>query len=60
MLAFETLKLAPLDRRLFLTHMLSRGERDWLDNYHAEVLARLAPLVSDATRAWLIQACAPL
>ena len=60
MLAFETLTLAPLDRRLFLTDTLTRGDRDWLDDYHAEVFARLAPLVSDATRAWLIQACAPL
>ena len=36
------------------------AERAWLDGYHAEVLARVAPLVSAPTRAWLEAACAPL
>jgi len=60
MLGFETLTLAPIDRRLILADRLSPGERDWLDSYHARVLADLAPCVTAATRDWLVSACAPL
>ncbi len=59
-LCFETLTWVPIDRRLIVTEMLSRGERDWLDAYHAGVLDRIGPLVSPAARAWLSAACAPL
>ena len=60
MLAFETLTFVPIDRRLVVAQMLSTGERDWLNGYHAEVRAKVAPLVSDAARAWLENACAPI
>lgn len=60
MLAFETLTLAPIDRRLILSDRLSPSERDWLNAYHARVLAELGPLVSTSTRTWLAAACAAL
>jgi len=60
MLAFETLTFVPIDRRLVVTEMLSTGERDWLNAYHAEARAKVGPLVSDAARAWLEKACAPI
>lgn len=59
-LCFETLTWVPIDRRLIVTEMLSRGERDWLDAYHAGVLDRIGPLVSPVARAWLSAACASL
>ena len=59
-LSFETLTLAPLDRRLILVGALSPGERTWLDDYHAGVVALVAPRVSEFARAWLLPACAPL
>jgi Xaa-Pro aminopeptidase len=59
-LAFETLTFTPFDRRLILVDRLSPGERDWLNTYHAEVLEKLAPRLSDAARLWLESACAPL
>jgi len=59
-LCFRTLTWVPIDRRLIVAEMLSTEERAWLDAYHAEVLARVAPLVSASTRAWLEAACAPL
>ncbi|OYW51816.1 MAG: X-Pro aminopeptidase, partial [Rhodobacterales bacterium 12-65-15] len=58
-LSFETLTLVPFDRRLILTDALSPGELAWLDAYHAEVMAKLAPRVTGATLDWLQQACAP-
>lgn len=59
-LSFETLTLAPLDRRLILVEMLSPGEREWLNAYHAKVAAMVGPRVSEFARAWLMSACAAL
>lgn len=60
MLAFSTLTFAPIDRRLILADRLSGAERDWLNGYHAQVLAQIGPRVSPEAAVWLGQACAPL
>ena len=60
MLGFETLTFAPIDRRLVVKEMLSEGELAWLNDYHAQVLAKIGPTLSGADRAWLDQACAPI
>lgn len=51
--AFETITLAPIDKRLIELSMLTPPEREWLDSYHQRVYATLAPLLDDTTRAWL-------
>jgi Xaa-Pro aminopeptidase len=58
--AFETLTLAPIDRRLIEAKMLSKDELDWLNAYHARVSAEVRPALDEATRAWLDQATAEL
>jgi Xaa-Pro aminopeptidase len=58
--AFETLTLAPIDRRLIETRMLTAKERAWLDSYHARVHEVLGPLLDAPTRAWLEAATGPL
>ena len=56
-LEFETLTVAPIDRRLVVAEMLTSRERDWLNVYHARVQTTLLPLLSDpADRSWLEQA----
>jgi len=60
MLAFETLTLAPIDRRLVLRDLLSAEEVAWLDGYHARVRAEIAPLLAGPERSWLEEATAPL
>jgi Xaa-Pro aminopeptidase len=60
LLAFETLTLAPIDRRLVLSSHLTLEELGWLDRYHARVRNEIAPLVDASTRAWLEAATAPL
>ncbi|MDP3736603.1 MAG: aminopeptidase P family protein [Hyphomonadaceae bacterium] len=60
MLGFETLTLAPLDRRLILPGLLTEQEWIWLDRYHARVLSEVGPLLSEEDRAWLAEACKPL
>jgi Xaa-Pro aminopeptidase len=51
--AFETLTLAPIDRRLIDLTMLSVDERDWLNAYHARVRHEVRPHLDDATQGWL-------
>ncbi len=58
--AFETLTLAPIDRRLVALDLLTPEEARWLDAYHARVAASLAPLADETTRAWLEAATRPL
>ena len=59
-LGFETLTLAPFDRRLIVVALLDATERTWLDTYHARVLAAVGPQLDDAARTWLADSCAPL
>jgi len=64
MLEFETLTLAPIDRRLVERDLLSTAEVAWLDAYHARVRAEIAPQLDGdqdgAARTWLEEATAPL
>lgn len=60
MLGFETLTFAPIERRLVVKEMLSGKELDWLNDYHAEVLAKICPQLSGDDLPWLESACAPL
>lgn len=59
-LRFEALTLCPIDTRCLLPEMLVKEERDWLNQYHATVLERLAPLLQGASLDWLKARTAPL
>jgi Xaa-Pro aminopeptidase len=58
--AFETLTLAPIDRRLIDLNMLTGDELSWLNEYHERVRHAVRGHVDDATKAWLDEATAPL
>jgi len=58
--AFETLTLAPIDRRLIDTAAMTPDEIAWLDGYHARVAETIGPLVDKETQAWLQLATRPL
>ena len=60
MLGFETLTLAPIDRRLIDAGLLSGEEIAWLDAYHARVRDAIGPLVPAPVREWLELATRPL
>ena len=61
MLGFETLTLAPYERRLIEPALLSpQRSANWIDAYHAHVFEKLALIVDDATRLWLEGATRPL
>jgi Xaa-Pro aminopeptidase len=55
-LGFETISLAPIERRLVEPKLLDGEEIAWLDAYHARVRAALSPLVDAPTRRWLKEA----
>jgi Xaa-Pro aminopeptidase len=58
MLGFETLTMAPIDRRLIETSLLTQPECDWLNAYHARVRKALTPMVDKAAAEWLEAATA--
>ena len=58
--AFETLTLAPIDRRLIEVAMLSPAERDWLDACHARVRGEVRSHLDETDKLWLDAATAPL
>ncbi|HMB48453.1 MAG TPA: M24 family metallopeptidase C-terminal domain-containing protein, partial [Afifellaceae bacterium] len=62
MLSFETITLAPIDRRLIAPGLLSPTERAWLDCYHMRVFGTLSgwPGLSAPERRWLAEACRPI
>lgn len=60
MLGFETLTFCPIERSLIVADMLTAAERDWLDAYHARVLAVLGPQMQGDDLTWLKGKCAPI
>ena len=58
---FETLTLAPIDRRLIEVTMLSPTELKWLNDYHTRVNREVRPHLDDnSTKLWLDAATAAL
>ena len=53
---FETLTWVPIDLRLVSGDMLSPGERDWLNAYHAKIAELMDGRLSDEAAAWLTDA----
>jgi len=60
MLGFDTLTFVPIEKKLIDVSMLSDRELDWLNEYHAEVLAKIGPQLEGEDKAWLERQCAPL
>ncbi len=58
--AFETLTLAPIDRRLIDLYMLGADELSWLNDYHARVRHEVRRVLDEPTKSWLDAATAPL
>lgn len=59
-MGFETLTLAPIDRRLVVSEMLSHEERAWINAYHRRVAEIIGPELGPADRVWLETATAPI
>ncbi len=57
---FETLTLAPIDRRCIEATMLTPEEIAQLNAYHARVAEVVGPRLDGAAADWLTEVCAPL
>ena len=60
MLGFETVTLAPIERKLIDISILEQSEINWLNAYHNEIQQKLLPLVKQETKEWLVRATAKL
>lgn len=59
LLSFETLTLAPIDKRPIAPALVTAREAQWLNAYHARVRDTLSPHLDEDTRSWLVEATAP-
>jgi Xaa-Pro aminopeptidase len=60
MLTFETLTFAPIERRLIEPALLTAKELQWVNAYHAQVLAVVGPQLGEEERQWLEAKTAPI
>ena len=60
MMGFKTLTLAPINRNLIVATMLTKTERDYVNDYHARVWAEIGPSVAGDIKGWLKEACKEL
>ncbi len=59
-LQFEPLTLCPIDLRPVIKDMLNNEEKEWLNQYHETVYAKLSPYLDPLETAWLRQVTTPL
>lgn len=57
MLGFKTLTLAPIDKALIVTDMLTVTELNYLNSYHQRVWEEIGSAVTGEIKAWLKKAC---
>lgn len=56
-LKLETITLFPIDSKLIDSKLLSKDEKEWLNDYHQMVFERLSPHLTSAEIAWLKRKC---
>ena len=57
---FETITRCPYDKNLIDITMLTSEEKEWINAYHAQVYADLAPRLDADDQAWLYEQCKAL
>ena len=53
MLGFEVLTLVPIDLNAINFAMLSIEEKQWLEDYHQKIYAKLSPHLDSHEKKWL-------
>jgi Xaa-Pro aminopeptidase len=54
-LGFETITLVPIQRELIDVALLTNEELRWLNAFHAETRATVAPLLQGRAKDWIIR-----
>ena len=60
LLGFENLTFVPIDVRLLDISIMTQKEKDWLNNYHSEVLEKVGPHLTGNVLEWLKKAVQPI
>ena len=53
LLGFDNLTFVPIDTRLINLSMMTKPEKDWINNYHSEVLNKVGLRLKGSTLEWL-------
>lgn len=53
---FEPITFCPFDIDAILPELMTKGELDWLNEYHRQVYEKISPLVDETTKQWLKEA----
>ncbi|MBR0489677.1 MAG: aminopeptidase P family protein [Prevotella sp.] len=59
-LQFESLTLCPIDTTPIIVEMLTKEERQWLNDYHRRVYDVLSPYLNNEEKVWLANATKPI
>lgn len=59
-LAFRPVTFVPIDTSPLVPGVLTQDQLDWLNAYHREVFAKLAPRLNEDERDWLAKKCAAI
>ena len=59
-LYFETVTLFPIDKTMIDMSIMTPGEINWLNNYHAKVYNEFIPFLDEESKKWLQEKCSPL
>jgi len=59
-LGFENLTYVPFDTRLLDMSIITKTEKDWINNYHQKVLKKVGPHLDDSVVEWLNKAVQPI
>ncbi|SVC79727.1 uncharacterized protein METZ01_LOCUS332581, partial [marine metagenome] len=57
---FENLTYVPFDTRLLDMSIITKTEKDWINNYHQKVLKKIGSHLDDSVMAWLNKATQPI
>ena len=59
-LAFDTLTICPIDKKLIHVKLLTDEELGWLNDYHNRIITELSSYLEPAVLEWLKIQCSPL
>ena len=60
MMGLGTITFAPIDKNMIEPDLLTKGEKVWFNDYHAEVWEKLSPLLEGDAKDWVREATSPL
>lgn len=57
---FENITWTPMDKRLINSSLLTQDEKDWVNQYHANVFDKLSPHLEGSELKWLQEVTTPI